>query len=601
MPSLGQTTCIWTMWTGYDFLPAEVVCQHVLCLLSLKELVQLDNAVIEIQRRKFLHECLGKSSVASFQLRKYNVHTSARWLYRRSISVRELDVCWSSSQGQLQAMAIRIIRYLVVNSRTIMVESCGLDDDSEILEMFAAVAHKVVSVDVTCINGVELLSTLGRGCCNLTKLHVTEACTTEPLDRFFAAFSSWDKVMAVSITVGCMCNDDADAFLLERLQLCQNVKQLTCPAEMLNDDSLRALMTAFRNLEELFITTSKELGDASIEELSTEALSVIAEHCPNLRRLDAPNLRVEDTSVVAQLCTGCPNLTALNLHSPTLTMTALAVLVQCAPHLEELGAHKKIFESDPSTTLWPAQEENHTLLLPRLRRLEITGFPRRKHAATFRRIAQVASNAQHLTIRPEYEWDYKTSIGLFITEADLTALSEYCRDLRTFHVACCFDITDVGVTVLVQSNPHLQSLRLRHATMLSSASLQCLATHCPQVQELYLHRWRTVSDAGVIAVLRSCCFLHTLKLLDCEALTDATLGAIVQYRANDMTDITVAECPRLTGNALVRVGLACPKLRTFVIESNYFTEEHYKQLESLTVRGVFTALSWEDTVVDEWG
>jgi hypothetical protein len=282
-------------------------------------------------------------------------------------------------------------------------------------------------------------------------------------------------------------------------------------------------------------------------------------------------------------------------NSAGLTSAALYGIVRYARQLHELTVPMYIFDTEPEdasgTNMQSHCGGDQTGFLPQLRRLHALQYGFQSNTIALRRIVTVARTVTELRLESCSSRD-----GSF-TDEHIDLIATHCPDLRTLYVQNCYDVTDVGLQALVQKCHALHTWKVERPQCITNSTLFSVAIHCAaRLQELHLQQWPAITDNGVIPVLQACRLLHTITVWSCAQLTDATLDALLQYHANDVTHLTVAGCPLLTGEAVVRVGLSCRKLRDFRVGKSYLTEAQLSSLQRLRTREVLKVLPFHHSL-----
>ena len=88
-----------------------------------------------------------------------------------------------------------------------------------------------------------------------------------------------------------------------------------------------------------------------------------------------------------------------------------------------------------------------------------------------------------------------------------------------------------------------------------------MASKCDLLADICLSNCPLVTDKGVVALLRGCPDIHTLRLAWCVAVSDVSLHALANAQCKlRIRHLDISHCRRVTDAGLAEVTLRCQKL-----------------------------------------
>lgn len=153
----------------------------------------------------------------------------------------------------------------------------------------------------------------------------------------------------------------------------------------------------------------------------------------------------------------------------------------------------------------------------------------------------------------------------FIKRLNLAALAEgvndgsvmplaVCTRVERLTLTNCHSLTDVGLIPLVRSSQHLLALDISGDSHITEASVLAIAENCHRLQGLNISGCRQVSNESLAQLAESCRFLKRLKLNECGQLNDAAVLAFANHCPN-ILEIDLHQCTGI-GNEPVSALLA---------------------------------------------
>lgn len=131
-------------------------------------------------------------------------------------------------------------------------------------------------------------------------------------------------------------------------------------------------------------------------------------------------------------------------------------------------------------------------------------------------------------------------------------LSENCWRVLFFVLGCpCITRISLTPQIMQQATAHhlrqiyLRTLDMTDCYALEDEGLQVIATHCSQLQFLYLRRCVRIGDAGLQYIAYYCSGLKELSISDCKKVTDFGVCELAKIGTN-LRYLSVAKCDKIS-------------------------------------------------------
>lgn len=310
-----------------------------------------------------------------------------------------------------------------------------------------------------------------------------------------------------------------------------------------------------------------------------EALVIISERCPNLTRLKLRACRELTDAGMEAFAKNCKGLKKLSCGSCTFGSKGMnAVLDNCAA-LEELSVKRLrgIAETAVADPIGPgvAAASLKTICLKELYNGQcfgslILGAKNLKTLKLFRcsgdwdtLFTLMAERVMSMIVEVHFERLQISDIGLQAisncsnleilhlvktpecTDMGLVAIAERCKLLRKLHIDGwkANRIGDVGLIAVAKFCPNLQELVLIGVNP-TKASLEMLASNCPNLERLALCASDTVGDPEISCIAAKCLALKKLCIKSCP-VTDQGMEALANGCPN-LVKVKVKKCKGVT-------------------------------------------------------
>ncbi|KAI9368893.1 hypothetical protein BJX61DRAFT_536867 [Aspergillus egyptiacus] len=135
-----------------------------------------------------------------------------------------------------------------------------------------------------------------------------------------------------------------------------------------------------------------------------------------------------------------------------------------------------------------------------------------------------------------------------------------CNRIERLTLTNCRQLTDKGVSDLVEGSRHLQALDVSELESLTDHTLFKVAENCPRLQGLNITGCKKVTDESLIVVSEKCRLLKRLKLNFVSQVTD---NAIISFAKNcpAILEIDLQECKHVSNRSVITLMATLPNLR----------------------------------------
>ncbi|GAP92767.2 putative F-box and leucine-rich repeat protein GRR1 [Rosellinia necatrix] len=153
-----------------------------------------------------------------------------------------------------------------------------------------------------------------------------------------------------------------------------------------------------------------------------------------------------------------------------------------------------------------------------------------------------------------------------ITEASVNVIAANCRKLQGLNVSGCRLISNESLIRLAEKCRYIKRLKLNDCGQLNDAAVLAFAGHCPNILEIDLHQCVNIGNEPVSALLIKEHSLRELRLASCELVDDGAFLALPSYRTyENLRILDLTSCSRLTDRAVEKIIDVAPRLRNLVL------------------------------------
>ncbi|CAL9181618.1 F-box/LRR-repeat protein 14-like [Musa acuminata AAA Group] len=421
---------------------------------------------------------------------------------------------------------------------------------------------------------------------NSVSLACKRLCAIDGEQRHFLKVGSGVHAATEALTSLCMRFPN-----IKKLEIDSSGRKSN-PAKQLTNDGLLRLPSCCPSLTELTLSFCSSIDDSGLAFLAS---------CPNLRSVELNFAPAITCAGILSLVVGCKNLSALHLNRCN--------KVSSDEWLEYLGKFGKL--EDLSIKNCRGISEDDLIKLgpgwSNLKRLEVEVDACHRQSKVYER-SSVDKWARHQS-------RYKNLRELRLVNCSvapgrgLSCLLGGCEALERLRLDMCVGVKDTDMVALAGKSKNLRSISiglhpqymapvlLSNPLRLTDESLRAIAAGCSKLEALELSfsdgefpsLSSCFSQGGVLAMIQSCpirvlaldaaCFfddggmealgrapyLHTLKLAECQGVTDVGMQQLLR-RFPRLTSLELRKCVGVTDLGLKPLIGSC-------------------KLESLTVQG----------------
>ncbi|CAG8466035.1 7140_t:CDS:2 [Ambispora leptoticha] len=148
-----------------------------------------------------------------------------------------------------------------------------------------------------------------------------------------------------------------------------------------------------------------------------------------------------------------------------------------------------------------------------------------------------------------------------LTDAVIELVGQRCRRLQGLNVSLCKKITDKGVIAVASRCRNLRRIKLSGCENITDNSIVVLAENCPHLLELDLTNCNQITNNAIQPVLERCTQLRELRLNTCTNLTDEAFTRSMPAFFEQLRILDLTSCALITDQTLLKIVYSAPKLR----------------------------------------
>ncbi|KAF3491592.1 SCF E3 ubiquitin ligase complex F-box protein grrA [Arthroderma uncinatum] len=153
-----------------------------------------------------------------------------------------------------------------------------------------------------------------------------------------------------------------------------------------------------------------------------------------------------------------------------------------------------------------------------------------------------------------------------LTDHSLNLVAGNCSRLQGLNITGCVNITDDSLVTLAQSCRQLKRLKFNGVVQITDRSIQAFAKNCPSMLEIDLHGCRNITNVSVTALLGTLRNLRELRLAHCVQITDEAFLKLPDNLIFDTLRILdLTACERVKDDAVEKIIDSAPRLRNLVL------------------------------------
>ncbi|BDD60728.1 SCF ubiquitin ligase complex subunit [Monascus purpureus] len=136
----------------------------------------------------------------------------------------------------------------------------------------------------------------------------------------------------------------------------------------------------------------------------------------------------------------------------------------------------------------------------------------------------------------------------------------HCKRIERLTLTNCSQLTDKGVSDLVESNHHLQALDVSELDSLTDHTIYTISRNCPRLQGLNITGCIKVTDDSLVVVSEKCRHLKRLKLNGVNQITDRSVLSFAK-NCPAILEIDLHECRLITSLSVTSLLMTLRNLR----------------------------------------
>lgn len=156
--------------------------------------------------------------------------------------------------------------------------------------------------------------------------------------------------------------------------------------------------------------------------------------------------------------------------------------------------------------------------------------------------------------------------------ADYTLLATFARSsnrlpaLVNLSLTGAYRLTDVGLSALVSSAPALMSINLSKCSFVTAAGIDTIASSLGSIlRELYMDQCESIDFKLMLPAMNKIKHLDVLSVAENESVHDEFIIKFVTAQGQNVKELILTGCRKLTDASLKSVGKYCPALCTLGI------------------------------------
>ncbi|TQN71835.1 SCF E3 ubiquitin ligase complex F-box protein grrA [Colletotrichum shisoi] len=153
-----------------------------------------------------------------------------------------------------------------------------------------------------------------------------------------------------------------------------------------------------------------------------------------------------------------------------------------------------------------------------------------------------------------------------ITDVSIMTIAEHCKRLQGLNISGCRLITNDSMIKLAENCRYIKRLKLNDCHQLRDNSILAFADNCPNILEIDLHQCAQIGNEPITALVAKGQSLRELRLAGCELIDDLAFMNLPLGKTYDhLRILDLTSCVRLTDQAVQKIIDAAPRLRNLVL------------------------------------
>ncbi|KZL84488.1 f-box domain-containing protein [Colletotrichum incanum] len=153
-----------------------------------------------------------------------------------------------------------------------------------------------------------------------------------------------------------------------------------------------------------------------------------------------------------------------------------------------------------------------------------------------------------------------------ITDVSIMTIAEHCKRLQGLNISGCRLITNDSMIKLAENCRYIKRLKLNDCHQLRDNAILAFAENCPNILEIDLHQCAQIGNEPITALIAKGQSLRELRLAGCELIDDMAFMTLPLGKTYDhLRILDLTSCARLTDQAVQKIIDAAPRLRNLVL------------------------------------
>ncbi|WYZ46769.1 hypothetical protein EsH8_IX_000994 [Colletotrichum jinshuiense] len=153
-----------------------------------------------------------------------------------------------------------------------------------------------------------------------------------------------------------------------------------------------------------------------------------------------------------------------------------------------------------------------------------------------------------------------------ISDVSIRTIAEHCKRLQGLNISGCRLITNDSMIKLAENCRFIKRLKLNECAQLQDNAILSFAENCPNILEIDLHQCAQIGNEPITALIAKGQSLRELRLAGCELIDDSAFLTLPVGRTYDhLRILDLTSCARLTDQAVQKIIDAAPRLRNLVL------------------------------------
>ncbi|KAL0932636.1 F-box and leucine-rich repeat protein grr1 [Colletotrichum truncatum] len=153
-----------------------------------------------------------------------------------------------------------------------------------------------------------------------------------------------------------------------------------------------------------------------------------------------------------------------------------------------------------------------------------------------------------------------------ISDVSIRTIAEHCKRLQGLNISGCRLITNDSMIMLAENCRFIKRLKLNECAQLQDNAILSFADNCPNILEIDLHQCSQIGNEPITALIAKGQSLRELRLAGCELIDDSAFLSLPPNKTYDhLRILDLTSCARLTDQAVQKIIEAAPRLRNLVL------------------------------------